>query len=181
MRLSNFIAIFSVLVAGCSHNIKKYANNTPKADFKSFYSSKLVAHGVLFDIFGDARSSFIMTSEPIPEKSTSNYLALRQSITYLDTKKRKNMISYASFGDDYPEHFKYKDEMMESEATYSQYGNALNVAYKLNVERDNGSTIVLSADDWAFMVDESHMVNKIKLKKFGITVGTIVMSISKAR
>lgn len=165
------------MICSCSPKIEAYKNNEPKVDFRDFFSHNLVAHGTYFDMFGNASSRFIMKSSKskVKDKEKTFY---DQSIKYIETGEYKEMRSYAIFGNDYPNKFIYKDEMMVDEGVYSQSGNALNIKYKLIVGKK--STTVF-CDDWAYMVDKDTLINKIKIKKFGITIGHIVMSIKKQK
>jgi hypothetical protein len=169
-----------LLLTSCSGSY--YSQKEPKFDFKKFYSSKAIAHGVYFDIFGRASSRFIIKSEPIenPNYKNDNKTLYKQSIEYIESGKKKDMISYAIFTDKYPVSFYYKDNMMLQEGEYTQDGNFAKIKYNLGVE-NNGKIINLSCHDNAYMVNEDNIINIIKLKKFGIPVGKIVMHITKLK
>lgn len=181
MRHLSLILSFSMFfLANCSGNkISYYKDKTPKMDFKSFFNGNLVARGVYFGFGDKAESRFIMNSKGT---LNGNKLDLLQDITYLDrNNEHKKFNAYAIFDDKYPASFVYKDEMMVGDGIYEQQGNAVHVKYDLKVEREDKSTIIVHCDDWMYMIDETHAINKIKVTKFGIHVGDIVMSIEKVK
>jgi hypothetical protein len=174
-----FLSLIGVLlVSSCSSNkIDYYKDKKPTMDFKSFFNGKLVARGVYFNLKEQAESRFIMNSEGILK---GNKMTLNQDITYLDrNNEKKHFNAYAMFNDQYPNSFIYKDEMMVGEGVYEQQGNATHVSYDLKIEREDKSTIIVHCDDWLYLIDEKHAINKIKITKFGIHVGDIIMSIEK--
>ena len=188
MKIFYLLSMFTLLLSSCCNKIDKYKDNKPTLNFQAFYNSNVKAYGIYTNIFGKVESRFIMTSKPIENKDNltskdkidnKDKVFYAQSIHYLDSGKKKDTTAYAIFDKNDPHHFVYKDSMMVNEATYDQYGNATNIKYDLNIERDDGSNIVVSADDWSYMIDENNIINKIKIKKFGFTVGYITMSIVK--
>lgn len=173
------ILFIMLLFSGCSmNNINNYQNNKPELNFEHFFDGKLIAYGSVFDFFGRLDARFIIRSEKIdnPNYRNDNKVLYKQSIEYIDTKKTKEMISYAIFDKNNTKTLIYKDEMMTGEAKYQIAGNAANVRYDLKLEDKN---MIVSADDWLYLVDQNHATNKITIKKFGIPVANIVMSIIK--
>ncbi len=168
-----------ILLSSCSLNkIDRYKNNKPELNFENFFDGKLTGYATVFDFFGRLDKTFIIKSEKIhnPNYSTDNKVLYKQSIHYLDTQKTKEMMSYAIFDKNNTKTLIYKDDMMVEPARYQISGNVSNVRYDLMIEDKD---MIVSADDWLYLVDEKHAVNKIKIKKFGITVGYVVMNIIK--
>jgi hypothetical protein len=166
--------IGALLVSSCGSNkIEYYKDKKPTMDFKSFFNGKLVARGVYFNLKDQAESRFIMNSEGVLNGN-------KMKLTYLDrNNEKKHFNAYAMFDDNYPRSFIYKDEMMVGEGVYEQQGNATHVSYDLKIEREDKSTIIVHCEDWLYLIDEKHAINKIKITKFGIHVGDIIMSIEK--
>ena len=63
-------------------------------------------------------------------------------------------------------------------ASGSVSGNAFNWKYKFNLPIGN-STWKVDFDDWMFLQDEKYLINIAKVKKFGITLGTVVLFFNK--
>lgn len=171
------IIFMTNLLFSCSHNAEVYKNNSPKLDYKKLFTGKLKAYAVYFDFFGNQSNRFTIESDGKFDKK-NNRIDMNQKITYADGDVESGH-AYAIFDDKDENHFLYKDHMMLNEGVYSQYGNAANVKYDLRVKRKNKSDIVVSCDDWLYMVDEKTGINRIKISKFGIKVGEIVMTIVK--
>jgi hypothetical protein len=59
-----------------------------------------------------------------------------------------------------------------------QSGNAVVMRYTLRVPF-NGASLDLSMEDWMYALDEKTVLNRTAMKKFGITVGTLVLFFRK--
>src|SRR5690554_693344 len=57
-------------------------------------------------------------------------------------------------------------------------GNALNLKYVLEIDY-NDKKLKLNVDDWMWRVDEHTVINQSTLSKWGFTVGTIQLVISR--
>ena len=167
------------LITGCSFNkIERYKDTKPEFNFEQFFDGKLTGYGSVFDFFGRLDARFIIKSEKInnPNYANDGKVLYKQSIEYLDSKKKKEMISYAIFDKNNKKSLIYKDEMMVKPSKYELSGNAAHIQYDLKLD---GRDMIVFADDWSYMIDEKHAVNKVKIKKFGITVAYIIMHIVK--
>ncbi|MFX4315277.1 DUF3833 domain-containing protein, partial [Enterobacter sp. 63] len=57
-------------------------------------------------------------------------------------------------------------------------GNAFNWQYSMNVKA-SGRTWLLNFDDWMYLQDSNHLFNNTKMKKFGLSVGTVTLFFSR--
>lgn len=57
-------------------------------------------------------------------------------------------------------------------------GSVFQWQYQLDVPYGDDS-IVLNLDDWLYLIDEKHLINKTKLTKFGFRVGELTLVIEK--
>jgi hypothetical protein len=156
----------------------KNINNNPEFNFQEFFDGKLTAYGAIFNFFGKLDTRFIMESQVVenPNFNKDKKVLYKQTVKNIDTDKIKDMISYAIFEEKDKTTLTYKDDMMVKPARYKILGNKANVKYKLKVE---GKNITVFANDWAYMITKNHVINKIKIKKFGIPVALILMNIVK--
>ncbi len=67
---------------------------------------------------------------------------------------------------------------MKGEATGTAYGNALQWKYTLLLPVD-GKTYEVQFDDWMYLMDDTTMLNKSEMRKFGFKLGEIVISFRK--
>lgn len=169
------LSFFSFL--SCSHDPKIYSLNKPALDYKLLFTGKLKAYAVYFDFFGKQSNRFVIQSDGKFDKK-KNRIDMKQRIIYADGTVEDGS-AYAIFDDNDRSHFIYKDNMMIEEGKYSQYGNTANVKYDLRVKRSGKSDVIVSCDDWLYMVDEKTGINRISISKFGIKIGEIVMTIIK--
>ncbi len=173
-RLTTLCAGILYLLTGCSSlTPRDYADNKPVLDIRQYLNGKLEAWGVLFDYTGKADLHFHMTLEG---KWNGNVGTLAEEFVYSDGR-RDQRVWTITFTDDH--NFTATAADIEGKAIGSQYGNAANMKYTLNAVRSSGDTITLNMDDWLYLVDENTIMNRAKMRKFGITVGELMVSFKK--
>jgi hypothetical protein len=64
------------------------------------------------------------------------------------------------------------------EALGMQTGNAAKMTYRLRIPRE-GDEIVVSMEDWFYLQDDGTLINRTKMRKFGVTVGELVIAFRK--
>jgi hypothetical protein len=162
------------LLTGCSSvTTADYAANTPRLDIRQYLNGRLEAWGVLFDYTGKADLHFHVTMEG---KWNGNVGTLKEDFVYSDGRKDQRTWTI-TFTDD--TNFTATAHDVEGIAIGSQAGNAANMAYVLNAVRGNGDRITLTMDDWLFLVDDKTLINRTKMKKFGVTVGELMIAFKK--
>jgi hypothetical protein len=57
-------------------------------------------------------------------------------------------------------------------------GNAMQWNYVMNVKVDD-STYQINFDDWMFLIDDKHLINRNYFKKFGVKVGELTLYMEK--
>ena len=60
----------------------------------------------------------------------------------------------------------------------STNGNAFNWKYKFNLKIGN-KTVKVDFDDWMFLQEKNYLINIAKVKKFGITLGKVILFFEK--
>jgi hypothetical protein len=171
--LISAVAMLYVLTGCSSVTTNDYAAMTPKLDIRDYLNGPLEAHGVLFDYTGKADLHFTVRMKGSWE---GNVGTLEEDFVYSDGRKDRRVWTI-TFSDD--THFTATAHDVEGIAVGSQAGNAANMKYQLNVVRSSGETIRLTLDDWLFLVDDTTLINRTRLKKFGITVGELMISFKK--
>ena len=160
-------------LTGCSSvTTKDYADVQPKLDIREFLNGKLEAWGVIIDYTGKADLHFYVTMEGTWD---GNKGRLEEYFVFSDGKKDERIWTI-EFTDDH--HFTATAPDVIGAAKGSQHGNTMNMRYVLDVPRGD-SSIHLSMDDWMHLVDEKTLINRTKMRKFGITVGELVIAFRK--
>lgn len=173
-KLCGIIASTSFLLSGCSSvTTEDYIANTPKLDIRHYLNGPLEAHGILFGMSGKANLSFYVK---MTGKWEGNTGTLEEYFTYSDGRKDARTWTI-TFSDDH--HFTATAHDVIGEAKGTQHGNSMNMRYLLNAKRASGDMIKLSMDDWMYLLDDNILINRTKMRKFGLTVGELVITFKK--
>jgi hypothetical protein len=154
-------------ISGCaSPGIEAYEKNTPKVDIKKYFNGKLIAFGTVQDFSGKVVSRF---SAEIIGSFSGNTGTMDETFTYEDgtTEKRFWSFDIAEDGS-----FIGTAHDVIGKAKGRQAGNAIFMEYVLR-RTINGRTMDFTMDDRLYQIDETHVMNQTKMKKFGITVAEL--------
>lgn len=174
--LCTFLSSITFLLSGCSgYHTTDYAQVKPTLDIREYLNGPLTAKGILFDYTGKADLMFHVRMQA---HWNGNKGTLEEHFTYSDgrTDERTWVIE---FSDDHT--FTATAGDVIGTAQGSQYGNSMNMRYVLDAKRASGDRIRLSMDDWMYLLDEHTLINRTKMRKFGLTVGELVITFEKDR
>ena len=171
MRLVLIVAV--IFLAGCSRvNIDDYRNTSPQLDLRTFFDGPLMAYGVLQDRSGKVTRRFEAT---IDASWNGEQGTLVEHFIYDDGEEQDRVWQLTHLGNG-----RYTGGAGDviGSASGQISGAAFNWEYNLEVPYKDGS-IVVSLDDWLFLIDENHLINRTVLKKFGFRVGELSLVIEK--
>lgn len=161
------------MLAGCSStSVKDYAEQKPRLDIREYLNGDLEAWGAVINMDGSADPQFYVKMKG---EWNGNQGTLDEQFTY-STGEEKHRRWTFNVTDDH--HFTGTASDVVGEGVGKQYGNAVNMRYILTVPHD-GSTIDLSMDDWLYRIDDTHVINRTEMRKFGIKVGELVIAFHK--
>ncbi|MES2984142.1 MAG: DUF3833 domain-containing protein [Pseudomonadota bacterium] len=173
-RICTVFAGLLYVLTGCSSlTTEDYADQKPVMDIRQFLNGKLEAWGVLIDYSGKADMHFHATMNA---SWSGNVGTFHEDFVY-STGRKESRTWTITMTDDH--HFTATAGDIEGTAIGTQHGNAAHLRYRLNAKRDSGGTIQLSMDDWLYLVDEKTVMNRTKMRKFGLTVGELMITIKK--
>ena len=66
----------------------------------------------------------------------------------------------------------------KGEAVAKEQGNAFNMKYKMDLDLGFGELRV-NFNDWMFRIDESTIINKATINKFGLNIATVTLFFRK--
>jgi len=165
--------IASLTLFACSNqSISDYQSTTPEFDLKTFFNGPLQAKGVVLDRSGTVTRRF--TVEMVGSWQ-QNQGKLEEWFVFDDGEKSErtwiiNKIQDGSYtgraGD------------IVGEAQGESAGFALHWDYQLDLLVD-GCTYRVTFDDWLYQIDEQVVINRSYIKKWGFTVGEVILVISK--
>lgn len=154
---------------------KDYQENNPKLDIRSYLNGKVKAWGTLEDRSGKVTRRFTVEMEG---KWSGNEGVLEEYFTFDDGEKSKRIWTI-KFSDDH--NFTATASDVIGVAKGSQYGNAMQMEYVLDLEvdKEKKTKYKVTLDDWMYLLDEKILVNKSTIKKFGITFGKLTIFFQK--
>jgi len=162
-----------LLLAGCSGvNINQYANTSPPLDLRTFLDGELVAYGMLQDRSGRMTRRFVATMQASWEGETGT---LDEQFRFDDGEQQQRIWTLTHLGGG-----RYRgtagDVVGTAEGSIS--GSVFQWQYQLKVPWREDS-IVVNLDDWLYLIDERHLINRTRLSKFGFRVGELTLVIEK--
>jgi len=174
-KLCAIVSSFAFLLAGCgASSTENYAGESPSMDIRKFFNGPVEAWGVLYDIGGKQDLRFHATMNGSWE---GNKGTLKEKFTYSDGRIDERTWNITMMDD---HHFTATAGDVIGVAKGTQHGNTVNMRYVLDAKRSSGGSIKLSMDDWMYLVDENTIINRIKMKKFGLTVAELVVTMRKS-
>ena len=174
--MKNIIFIFIFfLINGCSNmKLDDYKDKKPVLKLEEYFDGKTIARGVFEDRFGNIKKSFKVF---IDGSWDGKYLILKEDFIYDDgtkdyrewklTKDQNNPNFYTGYADG-----------VIGTASGSVSGNAFNWKYGFKLKVGN-STLNVKFDDWMFLQEDGYLINIAKVKKFGITLGRVILFFEK--
>lgn len=167
------ICLLSVFLSSCSVSLDDYQRTTPAFDLKSFFSGNVTAHGIVQDYSNKLTRRFCVD---IIGTWVGNNGQLHETFYYADGEEQvriwklniaENGLVTGTAGD------------VIGTASGRAEGTAFNWQYTLRVPIGD-SEYDFAIDDWMFMLDETKLMNRSYMRKFGITVANISIYFDKA-
>ena len=174
--MKNIIYLFIFLLINACSNMKleDYKDKKPILKLEEYFNGKTIARGVFEDRFGNIKKSFKVF---IDGSWDGKYLILKEDFIYDDgtkdfrewklTKDQNNPNHYSGYADG-----------VIGTASGSVSGNAFNWKYGFKLKVGN-STLNVKFDDWMFLQEDGYLINIAKVKKFGITLGRVILFFEK--
>lgn len=168
------ILFLLVFVNGCSAvDIQQYRENSPQLNLFDYFVGETKGYGIVQDRKGRLTRQF--TVDITGTIDPGGDLQLHEKFDWSDGEKTTRTWEISKNG----EHlFTGIAGDAVKPAAGQAYGNVLNWQYQLNLEVDD-RTWKITFDDWMFLVTEQVLINKAKMKKFGLTVGEVTIVFNK--
>ncbi|WP_339614732.1 DUF3833 domain-containing protein [uncultured Gilvimarinus sp.] len=171
--LAPALITFLLALTGCAGpSVDQYQGNQPGFAPQEFFQGDLTAHGVLKNRSGDVTRYFNAT---IKANWKNGIGTLEERFEFDDGEIQYRTWTLTPTSDTT---FDATAGDVIGTGTGATAGNALNLKYVLEVDY-NDSKLALAVDDWMWRVDQRTVINQSTLSKWGFTVGTIQLVISK--
>ena len=172
LSIINYLAIFMFLFSCSSSSPQFYKNSQPKLDIREYFNGNLKVFGILKNRQGQITRKF---NADIKGEWQGNKGKLTEHFIF-DDGETQDRIWNIDFIDD--NNFTATAGDVIGKASGMQSGNALKMEYILDVPYKD-SKIAIKIEDWLYLVDNKHLINESKLKKFGFTVGYLTIGFIK--
>ncbi|WP_440679493.1 DUF3833 domain-containing protein [Candidatus Pelagibacter sp. HIMB1517] len=174
--MKNIIYLFIFLLINACSNMKleDYKDKKPILKLEEYFNGKTIARGVFEDRFGNIKKSFKVF---IDGSWDGKYLILKEDFIYDDGTKDYREWKLTKDQNN-PNHYSGYADGVIGTASGSVSGNAFNWKYGFKLKVGN-STLNVKFDDWMFLQENGYLINIAKVKKFGITLGRVILFFEK--
>ena len=170
MNRRRLLAAFAaVALAGCATvDVADYSSERPVLDLARYFDGTVDGWGMFQDRSGRVVKRFHVR---IDAKWEGNAGTLDEQFEYSDGTKERRVWKLVRDGDRYTG--TAGDVVGTAQGRAS--GNALHWQYVLALPVD-GRTWHVDMDDWMFLIDETTLLNRTTMSKFGVKVGEVTLS-----
>jgi len=173
--MKKLLALFcaALLLGGCAGvDVNVYSKETPKLDLPTYFSGTLDAWGVFQKRDGQITRRFHVVMTPTWNGDT---LKLDEQFTYADGEKQQRIWTLKRAADG---SWRGTADDVKGEAIGVIAGNTLHWRYVLKLPVD-GSVYEVDFDDWMWQLDDTTMLNRSTMSKFGVQVGEVTLFFRK--
>ncbi len=168
-----FAALTALLVSGCSSvGPDAYRDEKPVLDLFRYFEGTVEGWGQFTDRSNKVVKRFKVV---ITGTVSGDTLTLDEDFTYSDATKSKRVWTVVRHD---ANRFTGTAADVIGSAQGEARGNALRWTYVLALEVD-GRTWHVDFDDWMYLQDESVMLNRSRMSKFGFTLGELTIAFKK--
>lgn len=162
-----------LLLSGCTGmEISDFRNTEPRLVLEQYFAGKTRAWGIFEDRFGTLRRQFTVD---ITGRFDGRELVLDERFQYRDGEQDRRVWTIAKTS----EHtYEGRADDVVGVATGKANGNALNWRYDMDLKVGDGSWRV-HFNDWMFLQPSGVLINRARVSKFGIEIGTVTLAFMK--
>jgi len=163
----------AAVLSGCAApQLADYAGETPRLDLRQYFNGTLDAWGVFTDRAGKVVKRFTVVMQCSWQGDEG---VLDEAFTYSDGSRQRRVWRLKQLADG---RYTGRAGDVVGEARGVARGNTLNWSYTMALPVD-GRVVEVQFDDWMFLMDESVMLNKTEMRKFGIRLGEVTLAFKK--
>ena len=178
LLLLGFLTIWGGL-AGCStQTIEDVADRRPALSLETFFEGETIAYGIFEDYSQKLSRQFrVNIIGSVTQTDAGTMLTLEEDFLYDDGEEQRRVWEITNLGTDEAgiTHYEGRADDVVGTAIGKVAGNALNWRYTLALPVD-GSVYHIQFDDWIYQQDENVALNRAKLTKFGLEVGSVTLT-----
>ncbi len=169
-----FALSLTLLSSGCAtQNIQAYQNTTPTLDMHEFFSGQIDGWGMFQGRNGEVKKRFYVDIDATHEGD--NVIVLDEKFSWADGSKSQRIWRLTKQADG--SWIGTAGDVI-GEAKGEVTGNTLHWQYLLELPVDDKNYKV-NFDDWMYLVDKDVMLNRSVMKKFGVELGSVTLSMHR--
>ena len=158
-----------VVLTSCgSVSVDDYATEKPVLDLTRFFDRPVQAWGIYQNRSGKVLKRFHVD---ITSRRDGDRLILDERFVYSDGSTQRRVWTLIPDGQN---RWRGTADDVVGEATGELAGNALRWRYQLNLPVD-GTTYVVTFDDWMYLMDEDTLINRSSMLKLGVELGQVTL------
>lgn len=167
-------SITALLLTGCSSmQIEDFAQSSPEFIPQDYFNGPMTAYGMVKDRDGKITRRF--TGKLIGSWDANGTGTLDESFVYDDGETQRRVWTLVPTGD---RHFIGTAGDIVGDAQMVAKGNTVMIDYTMRVPYNDG-TIDIDVRDWLHLQEDGVILNHSKMRKFGLEVGELVITIIK--
>lgn len=145
----------------------------PRFDLYQYFQGETQAWGLFEDRFGRVRRQFKVD---ITGQVVDGALVLQEDFLYDDGERERRVWNITRDGD---QHYIGKAADVVGEAQGRAIGNSLHWRYTMDLKVGDGSWRV-NFDDWMYLQSDGVLINRAKVTKFGLEIGSVSLFFRKS-
>lgn len=168
------ISLFLILLGGCSSmELKDFDNTKPEFNVRAYFDGPMVAYGLVKDRSGKIIRTF--KGDLVGSWDENGVGTLHETFIYDDGEELIRIWTLTPTEDG---NYIGTAGDIVGDALLQFNGNTVVMDYTMIVPYNDG-TININVKDWLHLQDDGVIINHSKMKKFGFTVGELVITIIK--
>ena len=153
-------------------NPRDFSDSSQTLDLFDYFEGETVAWGLFEDRFGKVRRQFRVEITGTVDGDT---LVLDEAFVYADGERQQRIWTIRRTGDTI-----YIGQAADvvGEARGVTAGNALHWTYIMNLKIGERH-LKVAFDDWMFLQDDGVLLNRARVSKFGLEIGSVTLAFRK--
>lgn len=171
------MALCAAITACGSNDLIAYQQSKPTLDLAEYFTGTVNATGVVLSRSGDIKRRFDVV---IQGTQQGNQLILDEQFTYYDGETDSRVWTLTNTGVNQQGLQTWEGTAGDviGTAKGAVSGSVFQWEYVLTIPVKN-NVYDISVDDWMYLQNDGKLLNRSTLKKFGVTVGEILLSMEK--
>ncbi|MGM0520028.1 MAG: DUF3833 domain-containing protein [Campylobacterota bacterium] len=171
-----FIIFIVTFFTGCNNmKIEDFKNTTPEFIPQDYFNGKIKAYGLVKDRSGNIIRTF--KADLIGSWDENGVGTLREYFVFNDGEKQQRVWTLKPIENKEGEFIGTANDVV-GKAYMKALGNSVVIDYTLEIDY-KGTKVNINVKDWLHLQEDGVIINHSKMKKFGLVVGELVITMIK--